>query len=390
MKFLKILLAITVNSGFCLSIGTQAQTYTESTLYSFGVTNTDGDCPIGNLVMDSAENLYGVTYATTYNAIGGIPCANGAEGYGTVFKLTPGGTHTILHTFGGVGDGEYPNAGLAIDTSGNLYGITGSGGVYGYGIVFKISASGDYSILYNFGKVEGDGYNPAGPLTLDSAGNIYGSTNQGGNSKCKTASIGCGTLFELTPTGVETIIYKFAAGKDGRQPAGNLIRDGKGNLYGTADYSLFKVSSKGVETALYDFSSSSEIAISYLARNSAGNFYGGFTSADGDGSPGFWEVTNSGVETLSYAVPFNGPLMFSNGNLFGTGIIIEGTDAEAVYEFDPTTGIVNTLYTFPLPPYSDSWYQASGVIMDSAGNLYGTTGGAGTYGAGTVFKLTKN
>jgi uncharacterized repeat protein (TIGR03803 family) len=165
----------------------------ESILYSFGPpSGSDGQNPVAGLIMDGAGNLYGTTEygGTAGNAV----CNSGFSGCGTVFKLSPSGTESVVHSFMSVSgtDGKYPQAGLIIDGSGNLYGTTPQGGINDNGIVFEISASGTESVLYSFGPQPGsDGKSPQAGLLMDSAGNLYGTTNLGGSAG------GDGAVFKL-------------------------------------------------------------------------------------------------------------------------------------------------------------------------------------------------
>jgi uncharacterized repeat protein (TIGR03803 family) len=164
----------------------------ETILYSFGANATDGQSPWASLIMDSAGNLYGTTYG------------GGSNGDGTAFKISANGTETILHSFGaGVADGQYPGAGLIMDSAGNLYGTTRGGGtngssVGGYGTVFKISAAGMESVLYSFGASSTDGWLANSGLVLDTAGNIYGTTVNGGTNGGGTlGTFGGGTVYVI-------------------------------------------------------------------------------------------------------------------------------------------------------------------------------------------------
>jgi uncharacterized repeat protein (TIGR03803 family) len=150
----------------------------------------------------------------------------GNYGYGAVFKLASNGSLTLLHNFNtGQHDGQYPYGGLVQDSSGNLYGTTISGGIYNCGVVFKLSASGQETILHNFGAYPGDGMRPTAGLVRDASGNLYGTTNSGG-------LVGSGTIFKLSSAGKETLLHSFVYA-DGSGPNGALIRDSAGNLYGT-------------------------------------------------------------------------------------------------------------------------------------------------------------
>jgi uncharacterized repeat protein (TIGR03803 family) len=197
---------------------------TENVLYSF-TSGFDGRYPIvyGALIADSDGNLYGTT------AQGGDPTCD----CGTVFKLSPAGTLTVLHTFtGGPGDGLFPVSGLVRDKAGNLYGTTQSGGTTGGGTVFKVDPAGVETVIYNFAGPP-DGYTPTAGLIL-AVGNLYGTTNYGGRSMQSCGTMGCGTIFKLNlNTGIEKVLHSFR-GREGAFPRGSLVRDEAGNLYGTA------------------------------------------------------------------------------------------------------------------------------------------------------------
>jgi uncharacterized repeat protein (TIGR03803 family) len=185
---------------------------TENILYSF-TGGSDGGYPDAGVVRDGKGNLYGTTYQ------------GGAYGVGTVFKVSPTGEETVLQSLGGQA-GAYPFfAGLVMDTKGNLYGTAYDGGDWGFGTVFEVTKKGTFIVLYSF---EGfDGAYPEAGLVLDPDGNVYGTTTSGG-------AFGQGTMFEVTPTGTETVLYSFTGGADGKPFAG-LVRDAQGNLYGTTE-----------------------------------------------------------------------------------------------------------------------------------------------------------
>ena len=154
----------------------QAQIYVESRVHSFSG-SPDGSTPLAGLIRDAQGNLYGTTES------GGDPnCTfQGGSGCGTVFKVDATGNETVLHRFSGTpGDGTAVQGGLIEDAQGNLYGITGGGGAYGNGTVFKVDAIGNETVLYSFGSVAGDGISPQGGLTQDAQGNLYGATFGGG------------------------------------------------------------------------------------------------------------------------------------------------------------------------------------------------------------------
>ena len=215
--------------------------WTETVLHSFGG-GTDGVNPAAGLIFDAAGNLYGTTSS------GGIHCV--PFGCGTVFELSPredgGWTETVLHSFGLGTDGTYPHARPVFDAAGNLYGTTSSGGIHGCiggsnscGTLFELSPKEGRgwteTVLHNFGNGT-DGFSPAGNLILDAVGNLYGITQYGGIHTCDYQPV-CGTVFELSPREdggwTETVLHSFGRGNDGQAPNGSLIWDAAGNLYGT-------------------------------------------------------------------------------------------------------------------------------------------------------------
>lgn len=211
-----------------------------TTLYSF-TNSTDGGDPSSGVILDSAGNLYGVTWN------------GGANGDGTLFQFTPGGQLNVLYNFGSnSSDGGFA-LGLAMDAQGNIYGTDLLGGPYensnclqtswvpdfGCGVVFKIDSSGQETLLHVFSGVDGDGGSPAGPPILDSAGNLYGTTLVGGAGSCQGSSFptgGCGTVFEIDAEGNYTVLYSFpGTGSDGAGPVGSLVMDSERNFYGATE-----------------------------------------------------------------------------------------------------------------------------------------------------------
>lgn len=201
----------------------------ETTLESFDV--KDGANPECKVVFDAAGNMYGTTYG-----------GGGLRKLGTVWELTPQTdgtwTETILHSFTGETDGALPIGGVIFDAAGNLYGMTSMGGAFKRGTVFELSPNGDgtwtKTVLYNF-RGSRDGRTPGfSTLTFDRAGNLYGETHFGGDGPC--GELGCGVVFELSPTGggswTETVLYRFD-GAHGAFPYQGLVFDAAGNIYGT-------------------------------------------------------------------------------------------------------------------------------------------------------------
>ncbi len=202
---------------------------TETMLYSFGSEGTDGTHPVAGLIRNAAGSLYGTTVWG-----GGAGCLSDS-GCGTVFEVTASGTGRTWYNLTGAADGGNPFSTLVRDSVGNLYGTTVYGGDLscgeglGCGTVFKVDPAGNETVLYSFTDLDGDGANPYAGLVKDSAGNLYGTTINGGDGECDG---GCGTVFEVTATGEETVLHSFRW-RSGAYPEGGLLRDRAGNLYGT-------------------------------------------------------------------------------------------------------------------------------------------------------------
>jgi len=254
-------------------------------LYKFQGT-PDGDGPAALLTEDAAGNLYGTTFY------------GGAKSFGTVFKIDAKGKETVLYSFTDSSDGCFPDHGVVLDSAGNLYGVTFDGGFggscnSGFGTVYKLDTTGSLTVLHTFSG--GDGANPSSALIFDSEGNLYGTTGNGGSSGgCGLG--GCGTLFELSPqedgTWSEVVLYSFCSASecvDGEEPLGPLVRDASGNLYGTTYFggahrscndegcgTVFKVDISANETVLYSFTGGADGAFpsAGLALDTSGNLYG--------------------------------------------------------------------------------------------------------------------
>ncbi len=249
----------------------------ESVLYSF-TGGADGAYPVAGLVRDKHGNLYGTT------EYGGDLNSNDGIGSGVVFEVDTGGHESVLHTFTDGADGGIPHAGLVRDKHGNLYGTAEEGGgSSGGGVVFKLSSAGHYSVVYSF--TDGDGIVPVAGLILDKQGNIYGTTQVGGNPS------GYGTAFKVDPSGHEIILHTFTGGSDGAFLFAGLVRDKQGNLYGTTyaggnpgDGVVFKLDPSGNETILHTFTGGADGAspIAGLVKDKHGNLYG--TTVDGGAS----------------------------------------------------------------------------------------------------------
>jgi uncharacterized repeat protein (TIGR03803 family) len=294
---------------------------------------------------------------------------------------------TTLYSFtgSGSGDGANPESSLITDPAGNLYGTTLNGGANGQGTVFQLDPSGNLPLLYSF--TGGDGSHPGAGLIADAAGNLYGTTLNGGAS-------GQGTVFQLTLSRTLNVLYSFTGGSDGALPFAGLIADAAGNLYGTTiggdgPGTVFQLTPWGDLNLLQSFTGGDSPWAGLIA-DAAGNLYG--TTEGGDGPGTVFQLTPSGTLNVLYrfsgrdgAVP-HGTLIFdAAGNLYGT--THNGGTSGYGTEFQLTTsGTLNVLHSFT--GGSDGAYPEAGLIADMAGNLYGTTWGGGAVGQGTVFQLT--
>jgi uncharacterized repeat protein (TIGR03803 family) len=358
----KLVLALVIT---VLAFVTGAQAASEfKVLHSF--LNKYASAPSSALVADKAGNLYGVA---KFNKTNGLDNCGQYGCGGAVFKLThgSGGTwsYSILHVFRGP-DGSVPTGSLILDSSGNLYGTTVDGGAHDYGTVFELHVSAgkwEEKVLYSFAGAPTDLDTPLGALTFDGSGNLYGTaSNEATNS--------LGGIFELKPSGnswQETVLYNFTGGSDGGNPyTSNVVLDSAGNLYGTTggggEYGagvVFELNPSGgswTETVLYSFT-------------------GG---ADGGG-------------------PASGVIFDAAGNLYGTtvngGIGSCGGGCGTVFELAPSMGnwTENVLHEFNHPQNNeDGQWPFAGLTFDSAGNLYGAAYQGGTHGKGMVFKLVQS
>jgi uncharacterized repeat protein (TIGR03803 family) len=328
----------------------------------------------------------------------------------------------VLYTFTGGSDGSVPNSPLIFDAVGNLYGTTASGGVYGYGTVFELTPSQTgwtETVIYNFMNIS-DGDLPIGPALFDKDGNLFGLTRQGG-------AFGFGTAFEVSPNGsggwTKQTLHDFAGGSDGAYPSGSLISDNRGNLYGITSFggtgacprypgcgTIFELkSSHGSweEIVLYRFPGGIDGEwISGLTRDQAGNFYGTAFRGGSDSVGIVFKLSRSAgqwTESVLHAFtggsdgssPYSGVILDSASNLYGTTIYGSGGGCSSgcglVFELKhlPKGGWKEiVLHRFKSNNH-DGFDPSAGLIFDPAGNLYSTAAG-GAYASGTIFGLMQN
>lgn len=400
---------------------------TEKKLHHFGI-GRDGRGSTTGLILDAAGNLYGTTPA------GGTHYGCGGGGCGTVFELTPDGgggwREIVLHRFLDDGeDGREPLGGLIFDAAGNLYGTTHFGGNQGCGTVFELMPDGNggwtEKKLHNFLCNASDGAFVVGSLVFDTAGNVYGATSQGGDYSC--GGYGCGTVFELMPNGhggwTEKKIHNFGQhANDGSYPQAGLVFDGAGNLYGTTfaggsvlgSGTAFQLSPNGngtwTERVIHNFGEEGDgfSPESSLIVDAVGNLYGTTQSGGRQQGGTVFELSPNGhggwtEKKLHNFVEEDGDggwdvfcslAWDAAGNLYGTtleggkGINCPYGGCGVVFELIPNGNgwTEKKLHNFTGVSF-DGFGSFSGVVLDSAGNVYGTTSQGGDYGHGTVFEI---
>jgi uncharacterized repeat protein (TIGR03803 family) len=226
----------------------------ETVLYSFQNYTDDGSIP-SSLILGSDGYFYGTTFI------------GGHFNYGTVFRISSAGAETVLYSFGGGADGELPSASLIEGNDGNFYGTTPFGGSSRDGTVFKITPGGEERVLYSFSGGSGNGADPYTALIQGLDGGFYGATQAGGKENSNPCGGGCGSLFEVTPTGSETVLYLFAAiTTDAEIPDANLVQGSDGNFYGITSEggqlgggTVFRVTPAGTLTVLHSFAAPKSI-----------------------------------------------------------------------------------------------------------------------------------
>jgi len=374
-------------------------------LHAFTGEPNDGNSPQSDAILDQAGNLYSTTYA------------GGKFNNGVVFKLSPSGKVTLLHEFGAKGDGTQPKSGVVLDKAGNLYGTTSSGGRYDHGTVFRLDKTGKETLLHTFtGGADGDA--PEADLVQDAEGNLYGTTQAGGDTTC-APPYGCGVVFKLDKTGREKVLHAFTSSPDGEGPQGSVVFDKAGNLYGTTAQGgndvpfcggwgpigcgvVYKIDKTGKETVLYTFTGGPDGATPFanLVLDTEGNLYGtAFSGGVGGacqniyGCGTVFKVSKTGKLTLLYSFtgldgmghPFAGVIRGSAGNLYGATTMELGS----VFKLD-TTGAMTVLYRFTGGMDGDAGIRR--LFRDAEGNLYGlgVCGGNARCpgGDGTVYRIT--
>jgi uncharacterized repeat protein (TIGR03803 family) len=385
------------------ALNAQALTWGLTNLYIFqgGISGPDGGTPTGGLILGHDGNYYGTTWY-------------GGTGQGTLFKVTPGGAESIVHAFSGSQDGALPSKPIQ-GTDGNFYGTAyWGGGPDGYGIIYKVTSSGDETILQSFSNIDGGPANPGAGLTLGADGNFYGTSTGGGAG-------GQGTFFRMTPAGALTVLYSFG-GAAGATPAAELIQTSDGEFFGTAraggqsgNGTVFKINREGKIVLLHSFEGGADGAYptSPLLHGHDGAFYG-VTQSGGSGecAPAglpsgcgtVFRVTAAGEESVVYTFkgyptdgssPEGGLVQAKDGLLYGTTDAGGYSDAGncssgcgTIFSMT-TTGTEQLIYSCGAPPepwYYECWVPSYTLLLSTDGTLTGTSQNAGN-GWGNLFVL---
>jgi uncharacterized repeat protein (TIGR03803 family) len=340
-------------------------------LHSFSGGSADGAHPYAGLL-----NVNGTFYGTTRSG--------GTYDGGTVFAITPSGAETVLHSFGGSADGADPRAGL-INVGGTLYGTTRNGGTMnsgcgdGCGIVFSITTSGTETVLHSFEGYPDDGAYPAADL-LNVNGTLYGTTGAGGSASCgQRGTVGCGTVFTISASGEENVLFSFGARNEDCCPSSGLINV-NGTLYGTTSIhfgKVFKISTSGTENPIHKFKGDNGAAPYGGLIDVSGTLYG--TTQRGGASEGgtVFAITTSGAESVIYSFAggvYGGrphaSLVNVNGTLYGTTIRGGVAGGGAVFAIT-TSGAESVIYSFAGYPNDGEGPYAALINVKST--LYGTT-----------------
>jgi uncharacterized repeat protein (TIGR03803 family) len=370
--------------GWVSSAGAALTLFTLTNLYSFSG-GPDGANP--NALVPGANGLF---YGTTQNG--------GTNGYGTIFQLqlAPNGAPTNLYSFTGAGDGAFPVAGLVPGADGNFYGTASVGGTGGdWGTIFKITPGGTFSSIYSFTGVADGGF-PYAELAQGTDGNFYGTTLEGGISK------GWGTVFEITPDGLLNSLHSFTGGADGGSPEAALVQGVDGRLYGTTSEggtgsgTVFAISTNGALVTLYSFTGDSDGGFPYAGVIQAGdrNLYGTTAYGGQYGNGTIFKITTNGALTTLYSFtggsdgssPVAALIQASDGNLYGTTAYGGGAYGGDGTVFQITTN--GTLTTLGWFNGANGANPQAPLVEGMDDNLYGVAQNGGPSDNGVIFRLT--
>ena len=393
--------ALALLSLLCAAVSARAQTYT--TLYSFqGPSSEDAEYPWGALFRDSDGNLYGTSIQ------------GGADNFGAVFKVTPSGQESVLYSFSW-GSGANPISGIMGGKNGDLYGTT-TNYARGNGSWFELTPSGSQMIIHPFWPNSEGAVSQSG-LIIDKLGNLFGTTNGGGNTNCDGLK-GCGVVFKINPSDEEQVIYSFR-GPEGAYPNDTLAMDTEGNLYGTTYRGgipndifpngcgvVFKVAPSGSESILYAFKCGTDgggWVDSPLIADRRENVYGVNPSGGVSIQGSIFKVTSQGKFVILHTFPgtsgggwfpTQGVTADKFGNLYGVTVYGGTAGCGTIYRLS-ASGTFSTLYNFPCGANGLTQSPNGKLILDEEGNFYGTTYGGDSIlcgiadgACGAVFKFT--
>jgi uncharacterized repeat protein (TIGR03803 family) len=385
---------------------------TEKVLYSF-TDGVDGGGPNGGLIFEASGNAYGTTHFGGNDSCGGYV----GGGCGVVFELSPNGSgvwsETSLYAFQDSNDGGFPNAGVILDKSGDILGTGSTGGNFtcsiGCGVVYELSKCSGWTetVLHAFDGSDGEFPNAA---PLQSAnGTLFGTTWYGGSG-------GNGTVFSLGPRGgsgwKESVLYSFQGTADGSAPAGSVVADRAGDLYGTTykydgdnDGVAFELRKHAAwkDSVLYTFTNNGggEDPYAGMIMPAKGNLYGtAIESGPNDGGVAFELVLGTKHRWTEKALhafgapgdgnaPYGGVIADKRGNLYGTTVFGGAANAGIVYELSPSkSGQWKEKILYSFTGGSDGQYPSGSLTLDATGNLYGATSNGGQDGYGVIFEIT--
>jgi uncharacterized repeat protein (TIGR03803 family) len=361
------------------------------------------------LVLARLALITGVAAALLAACGGALPGSPGAPTAGAmVHHLGDSSSYQVLHSFAGAPDGANPDASL-IGVNGVLYGTTTVGGAKcgdgGCGTVYSISASGEEHVLHNFSGAE-DGARPVSGL-IDVDGTLYGTTTSGGGGKCKIyGDNGCGSVYGITTTGKEHVLYGFAGSSNGSYPVASLI-DVKNTFYGTTQYggsadactigcgTVFSVTAGGQENVLHSFGYISDGAQPQAPLIDVNGTLYGTTHYGGSGNSGrgsVFSISTTGTEHVLYSfgpkpdgtTPVSG-LTNVSGTLYGTTYYGGRYGKGTVFSVSTSGANPHVLHSFGK---DSNGANLTASLIDVNGTLYGTTAGGGTYRKGTVFSIS--
>jgi len=364
-------------------------------LSSFGNGDADGISPSSKLVQASDGNFYGT-------AIGGSHLD------GVVFKVTPAGVQTVLHTFDrSTGDGASPS-GLILGSDGNFYGTTVAGGANDRGTVFKMTPDGSETVLYSFRGSPSDAGGPYSGLIQASDGSFYGTTEFGGPTNQ-------GTAFRVTPAGVETMLYSFGSVANDAAPGfSGLVEGNDGSFYGVSGNggarnhgAVFKVTPEGIETLVHSFSGGddgSSFEEANLLKGADGNFYGQTAYGGANHGGVIFKLSPAGDLTVLYSFtdgarsgshPTGALVQDSDGNLYGAT-----RDGGSPRTFYPNLSESGTIFELTAagtpvvlsnfgPNEADGSDPYPGPMLAKDGNLYGTTQSGGLNHVGVFYEFIR-